>query len=176
MENVFDYEVTNESTMTRDGRGNLWFTDYKVRHLIRYDPISRKKNFYYFPYQNLTDGNENTFIRSIYLDKRGNIWVVPGEYTGLARFDYAKDKFEIIYSDKSKEYGFYSDIVIGAAGGSLIEDHQGNFWCTGDGILMFNPNEQNFRTILTQDVVKKFLIIHFPNKPFHKVHRWTLYK
>ncbi|MBK7810822.1 MAG: histidine kinase [Saprospiraceae bacterium] len=155
LENVFDYEVTNESTMTRDGRGNLWFTDYKVRHLIRYDPISRKKNFYYFPYQNLTDGNENTFIRSIYLDKRGNIWVVPGEYTGLARFDYAKDKFEIIYSDKSKEYGFYSDIVIGAAGGSLIEDHQGNFWCTGDGILMFNPNEQNFRTILTQDVVKK---------------------
>ncbi|MBK9255057.1 MAG: histidine kinase [Saprospiraceae bacterium] len=152
---ILQYTITDEYSLTKDKKGNFWFTDAKVRQLIKFEPNTKKKKYFQFPYQNITDGKKNTYISSLYSAENGELWVVLGEHVGLARFDFTKDTFDILYSDKSKEYGLYDDIVIGSVGGFLTGDRQGNFWFTGDGILMFNPSAQKFRTILTQDVVKK---------------------
>jgi len=152
---IFSYNVTDEYSVSKDKKGNFWFTEANSRQLIRYDPYIKRKKYFHFPYQNITDGKKNTYISFLYTGKSDELWVVPGEHVGLARFDYAKDTFDILYSDKSKEFGLYDDIVIGSAGGFLTSDKQGNFWFTGDGILMFNPSGQKFRTMLTQDIVKK---------------------
>ena len=91
---IFNYSVTNESTLSKDKYGYFWFTDYKTRQVIRYDPVIKQKKLYYFPYQNITDGKKNTFINSIFSDKKGELWLMPGEHVGLARFDYSKDDLD----------------------------------------------------------------------------------
>jgi ligand-binding sensor domain-containing protein len=156
-EKIFQFEVKDENIFAKDKSGNYWFSDTKIRHIKKYNPLSGENTFFTFPYPNRIDQYSTTFINDFYVDLKGEFWVRLGEFTGLAKYNKVKNTFDILYSDKTKENGLYNDLVIGSSGGFFAQDIQGNYWYAGDGLMMFHPSRQYIQTILTQDVVKKTL-------------------
>ncbi len=114
--------------ITEDAKGNIWMASYSEGVYV-YQPSSGKTTHY--AYQ---DGKQGTLSDSkvigIYRDSKNRMWVMTHD-GGIARFN-------------EQDHTFSSSDLTDATEGSLVfkvvEDSQGNYWCsTNNGLVCYNP-------------------------------------
>jgi len=150
-EDIFDVDAKDLITILKDNTGNFWFIHKKAK-VLKYNPTTNRKTEYTISYANSKNiKSPNTFIAQITKDKKGEIWVTPGEFLGIAKYSKTTDNLEILYTDKTKSYGLSDDIMMGSFG-NLYEDKQGTFWMFGQNLWSFNPYSQSTVTVETSQL------------------------
>jgi LytS/YehU family sensor histidine kinase/ligand-binding sensor domain-containing protein len=154
---IFSYtNIKGESRIYKDNDNNFWISDGSVnRYFRKINGTTLQSDSFCFPYKYPFDKRyKNIWLENIYLDKWGEVWLVPAENIGLGRYNKVENKIEIIYGNTTKENGLHSTITLATGGASFMEDREGDFWITGDGLMHFNPYGQKFTTYKTQDIVE----------------------
>jgi ligand-binding sensor domain-containing protein len=128
-----------------DTKGNFWITNsWNDRVLKRFDTATEKLT----QYNLLVSDKKNTgnaVVEGLHLDAKGNLWAVFAEHAGLARFNYATNDFEYLYSSNNTQGAVLNSLSIANPGGSLYIDKKSGFWYGGQlGINYFLPYSQEF--------------------------------
>lgn len=120
--------------------------DRSIRYLLQDSRrriwIGTTSGLYIFAGDTLQTVQQDWYVNSIQEDHRGNIWVSL-YYGGLAK--YTADLQQMtLYTEKD---GLPNNNVMG-----LLEDEQRNLWISTDnGLVKFDPGQQNFQTYTTSD-------------------------
>lgn len=113
-----------------DKNKNLWICGY-LNGLTKYDP--RTGNFRQYP---------GYGIFAIHKDKKEDLWVGTAG-RGLARYNYAKDSFDLFDPDPSADKNYVTDLT-------SDKKHSETLWLsTYDGFYSFNKQYGNFKKIQT---------------------------
>ena len=108
--------------------------------------IAKKEEFHNLDYLLLKNNIEETFIRRIFQDSKGNYWIATGWNGGLIKFD--KDKKQVI-NYKSEDPG--ENTISNNAIKGINEDKEGNIWVTTSvGIDKLDVNTGKF-TVFTEE-------------------------
>ncbi len=128
---VFSQQLTNLIALMEDSRGQMWAGD--AHNLIRIDRNNRRHIYY----------DMGKPVRSIYEDKKGNIWV-GSEGGGLMLFDANTGKVLRRYSDLN---GLCNNSVL-----NIKEDAKGHLWLsTFYGMSRFDPEKKTFENFFQSD-------------------------
>ncbi len=81
-------------------------------------------------------------VRSLLVDSKDNLWI--GMIGALAVWDSNRTSLSILFSDKKSNEAIFPQ---GRAINYLVEDSKGNIWIGlhGNGIRVYNPNDNTFR-------------------------------
>ncbi len=86
----------------------------------------------------------------VYEDSAGNFWVATGG-SGLNRFS----KNSAAFKHYNQDNGFPANNVF-----SILEDDEGNLWCSSDqGLIRFNPENETVRLYTKDDNICSFIFI-----------------
>jgi ligand-binding sensor domain-containing protein/signal transduction histidine kinase len=118
------------TSITEDNQGRLWIGSYESG-LIIFDPI--KNTFTRVP------GFSSDDINKVICDTHGNIWI--GSNKGLYFADQSSGKITHFLHDVTNPYGISSNTVY-----SLYEDRKGIVWVSGNGVDMYHPEKNIFKT------------------------------
>jgi LytS/YehU family sensor histidine kinase/ligand-binding sensor domain-containing protein len=155
-EKIFSYKYKKgETRIYKDNDNNIWFIEAKEnRYISKINAITLQTDSVCFAYKVPFDKRyKNIWLENIYCDSKGTVWFIPGENVGLGRYNKVENKLDILYGSTIKENGLHSTITLATAGASFLEDREGNFWMSGDGVMYVNPYGQRFATYKTNDVV-----------------------
>ncbi len=128
-------------SLSADLDDNLWIGTYSGGiNRMEIDKRSHRIKFIHYT-NNENDPNSlsNNYIRKIYEDRFGNLWV--GTYLGLNKFDREYQVFTQHYISEGVPYRMISELYL---------DKNYNLWITTDNGL--------YRSNLKNDVVKKYSI------------------
>jgi len=127
---LFDNRLKDIHTLFQDSKGRLWGGNYA--ELIKIDPVNKKHEYF----------KVNFAIRAIHEDASHRLWVGT-EGGGLLLFDPE--------SKKIKRY-IQSDGLPGNSVLNILEDKQGNLWCsTYNGLSKFDVKNNSFKNYYATD-------------------------
>lgn len=158
-------ETIPQSTYTvlEDNLGNFWVGGRRGLWLFN-ENLEFKEHF---------TSNEDDFslsfdvVRSIYQDKKGNIWVGTdgGGLNRIFRNNDGNYAFEVFQYDAKNRQGLNHNMVL-----SITEDKDGNIWSAtyGGGLNKYVPEEKRFYHLtekqgLSNNVVYGVVLDHFGN-------------
>jgi putative methionine-R-sulfoxide reductase with GAF domain/ligand-binding sensor domain-containing protein len=157
-EKIFFYDCKNSEVRIAKEKGDFFWIMYNNvgGEFIRIDASTMQTKIFVFPYKYpFSKKYKNIGVEEVHCDSKGTVWVVPLENIGLGRYNPKLDSIEILYSNTAKQNSLYSTITLASQGAGFLEDAESNIWLSGDGILFFNPNGQQFNTYVTKDIVDK---------------------
>ena len=134
-----------------DSRQNIWVTTW-ADMLYKYDETTKKVSSYSLSaikVKEQVNNNPGTspLINCLLEDDNGTIWAGT-EHAGLLRYNTAKDNFDYCVAQKKNSEGIRYDYKIF----NLFQDKEQNIWIgTDKGISIFNPYQQNFKSIRHQE-------------------------
>ena len=121
-----------------DKWGNLWIAGGQV--LRNFDRKTKQFQTYRHDPKDPHSLSEN-WLRSLYVDRRGELWIGGGSVGGLDRFDQEKKQF-VHYRQHGNDLNSLSSNVVY----SIYEDRQGGFWIgTETGLNYFNRFSMQFQ-------------------------------
>ncbi|MGM9478372.1 two-component regulator propeller domain-containing protein [Pedobacter sp. GSP4] len=127
---LFDNSLKDIHTLFQDSKGRLWAGNYTS--LIKIDPVGKKHGY----------TKINFPIRAIHEDAKQQIWIGT-EGGGL-----------LLYNPESKKIKRYiqSDGLPGNSILNILQDKQGNLWCsTYNGLSKFDVKNNTFKNYYASD-------------------------
>ncbi|MBC7935747.1 MAG: histidine kinase [Rhizobacter sp.] len=134
------------STITFDGRENMWVSTAFEYYLYRYQHQGNQLFAYTFDKQGYEGTNnllEKDAMGNPFYSSTGQL-LVPIFSRGLATYNYAADSFAFIHSDNTNPYGLHLDVTTYS---SMVmeEDAEKNVWIgTDEGINITNLDNPLF--------------------------------
>ncbi len=123
----------------QDNEGKIWLATYS-NGLYSYDKKTGK--FQHFQYQDGKDGTiADSKVISLYCDSKNRIWVMTHD-GGLSLLNPKTGIFKLVSLSQDNRFNLVY---------KMVEDRDGNLWCsTNNGLVCFNP-ETGKKTMFTME-------------------------
>jgi ligand-binding sensor domain-containing protein/two-component sensor histidine kinase len=123
------------SCLYRDDSGNIWYTSWSCKCIMKVDPATLKQTKYELPQDAGT-------VSSICRSASGELWIGTND-DGLLIFNLSTGKYSSYIHD-DLDPGSVSDYVVW----NIFRDKQGTMWlATFNGVDYYNPLQERFRVI-----------------------------
>ena len=125
----------NVNAIIRDNFGYIWFGTNDG--LCRYETPNRIKVFTVD--ENIKGGLKSSNIRTIYIDKKNNIWIGT-RLGGLTKYNQSDDLWETYLNDPLDSNSISNNEIL-----EIVEDNKGRIWVgTENSLNLFNSESKTF--------------------------------
>ncbi|MFM2388057.1 MAG: hypothetical protein RL660_2814, partial [Bacteroidota bacterium] len=151
---IFSVAINKPISCTKTSNEEFWIiSNTNDQIATHFTQQCKQRADYRFPYQQQKGKSISTYLQQIVTDRHGDVWLIPGERVGIAKFNNQTSTFDYQYTSTANDKALFDYFDIGEAGVSVFFDKQNNLWYPGAGVLMASTKKPLINNISTEEIV-----------------------